>query len=62
MRFTARETVAIDTPARRATSRMLTALGRLFAGLFLGLLTAGMIVRFPAVSQPKKLEPYSANH
>jgi hypothetical protein len=40
---------------------MLTALGRLFVGLFLGLFTAGTIVRFPAVSQPKKLEPYSAN-
>jgi hypothetical protein len=54
MRFTARETVAIETPARRATSRMLTAVGRRL-GFFLGLFTAAKIVRFLAVSQMKKL-------
>jgi hypothetical protein len=52
MRLTARDTVAIETPARRATSRMLTAVGRRL-GFFLGLFTAGKIVRFLAVSQVK---------
>jgi hypothetical protein len=52
MRLTARETVAIETPARRATSRMLTAAGRRL-GFFRGLFTAGKIVRFLAVSQVK---------
>jgi predicted GNAT superfamily acetyltransferase len=41
----------MDTPARRATSRMLTAAGRLFGGLVLGAFTDDAIVRFPAVSQ-----------
>jgi hypothetical protein len=51
--LTARETVAIDTPARRATSRMLTAAGRRFGGLLLGTFTGDSILRFPAVSQPE---------
>jgi hypothetical protein len=54
MRFTARETVAIETPARRATSRMLTAPGRRLGGLFLRLLTGTTIVRFLVVSQSGK--------
>jgi hypothetical protein len=51
MRLTARETVAMETPARLATSRMLTVPGRPVA-LFLGVFTSGSILRFPDVSQP----------
>jgi hypothetical protein len=46
MRLTARETVAIDTPARLATSRMFTEAGRRLSGLFLFELTGKKIVRF----------------
>jgi hypothetical protein len=51
MRFTARETVAIDTPARLATSRMLTPSRRWFDCLFLEALTVKKIICFPGVSQ-----------
>jgi hypothetical protein len=52
MRLTERETVAMETPARRATSRMLTAAGRSrLDGFFLEPLTGKEILRFPAVSQ-----------
>jgi hypothetical protein len=48
MRLTARETVAMETPARRATSRMLTVAGRLRSDeFFRGVVTAGGIVSFP---------------
>jgi hypothetical protein len=45
--LTARETVAIDTPARRATSRMLMAPGRRFVALFLGALTVKGLYAYP---------------
>ena len=52
MWLTARETVAMETPARWATSRMLTDPGRRRLGeLFLAALTGEIIVRLLAVSQ-----------
>jgi len=52
MWLTVRETVAIETPARLATSRILTALGRRRSeDLFLAALTSGSIVTVPGVSQ-----------
>src|SRR5271163_4658080 len=52
MWLTVRETVAIETPARLATSRILTALGwRRSEDLFLAALTSGSIVTVPGVSQ-----------
>jgi hypothetical protein len=48
MRFTARDTVAIDTPARLATSRMLVAPGRrVLVGLLLGVLKVRELYAFP---------------
>jgi hypothetical protein len=51
MRFTARETVAMDTPARLATSRMLTRGRRWLDGFCRGAFTVKGIIRFPVVSQ-----------
>ena len=46
--MTARDTVAMETPARLATSRMLTAEGRLFDWLLRGTLTVNRLYAYRA--------------
>jgi hypothetical protein len=47
--------VAMETPARRATSRILAAPGRRFEGLFLETLTVRELYAVPSVSQLRLL-------
>ena len=55
MRLTARETVAMETPARRATSRMLMDPGRLRSDeRFLGVVTLEGLYPFPVFLNQKE--------
>jgi hypothetical protein len=51
MWLTVRETVAMETPERWATSRMLTLAGRRSGALFLAGLTVEAILLFPGVTR-----------